>query len=91
MYVAHGVFGGKIFEISHTGMLFQGKKSMLEIFQDISERKNAEINITRQLEELKRWHEATLDRESRILELKKEVNDLLYHTGQPARYHSAIY
>ena len=91
VYVAHGVFGGKIFEISHTGMLFQGKKSMLEIFQDISERKNAEINITRQLEELKRWHEATLDRESRILELKKEVNDLLYHTGQPARYHSAIY
>jgi PAS domain S-box-containing protein len=91
VYVSHGVFGGKIFEISHTGMLFQGKKSMLEIFQDISERKNAEINITRQLEELRRWHEATLDRESRILELKKEVNDLLYQTGQPARYHSAIY
>ena len=36
---SHGVLGNRIFEISHTGMMYEGKKAMLEIFQDISERK----------------------------------------------------
>jgi len=41
-YESAGVLGGRIFEISHTGMMFKGKKAMLEIFQDITERKQAE-------------------------------------------------
>lgn len=40
-----GVFGGRVFEISQTGMMFQGKKAMLEIFQDITERKRAEEEV----------------------------------------------
>ncbi len=39
------VFGGRIFQISHTGMMFQGKKAMLEIFEDISEKKEIEKKI----------------------------------------------
>jgi PAS domain S-box-containing protein len=42
MYESHGVLGGRIFEISHTGMIFKGKKAMLEIFMDITERKLTE-------------------------------------------------
>jgi PAS domain S-box-containing protein len=38
----HGIIGGKIFDISHTGMMFEGKEAMLEIFQDITERKRTE-------------------------------------------------
>lgn len=41
-YESCGVLGGRTFEISHTGMLFDGKKALLEIFQDITERKQAE-------------------------------------------------
>ena len=41
-FESQGVLGGKTFEISHTGMMFQGKKAMLEIFQDITERKQSE-------------------------------------------------
>lgn len=37
-----GILGGKIFEIIHTGMNFQGEKAMLEIFMDITEKKKAE-------------------------------------------------
>jgi PAS domain S-box-containing protein len=44
-YESHGVLGGKTFQISHTGMMFQGRKAMLEIFQDISEKKEAEIEL----------------------------------------------
>lgn len=40
-----GVLGGRTFQISHTGMVYQGKKAILEIFQDITERKQAETML----------------------------------------------
>jgi PAS domain S-box-containing protein len=46
-YESHGVLGNRIFEISHTGMIYQGKKAMLEIFQDITERKENEEELIR--------------------------------------------
>jgi PAS domain S-box-containing protein len=61
----------------------------LSISHDISERKQADEHLKEQLEELKRWHDITLGRESRILDLKHEVNDLLKKAGQPPRYPSA--
>jgi hypothetical protein len=56
---------------------------------DITERKQAEAQLAEQLDELRRWHEATLGREARVLDLKREVNELLAQTGQPPRYLSA--
>ena len=40
-----GIMGGKVFQISHTGMRYQGKKAILEIFQDITERKKEEMSL----------------------------------------------
>ena len=45
MYESTGILGGRVFEIIHTGMMFKGKKAMLEIFMDITERKQAEENL----------------------------------------------
>lgn len=59
-------------------------------FQDISERKQKELEIRQQLEELKRWHNITLGRESRIMEIKREVNDLCKRLGEPPRYPSQV-
>ena len=42
-YISHNVMGGRTFEIVHTGMIFQGKKAMLEIFIDITERLKADV------------------------------------------------
>jgi len=36
------VIGSRVYEINHTGMIFNGRKAILETFQDISERKKAE-------------------------------------------------
>ena len=47
VYESHGVLGGKIFEIIHTGMIYQGKKAMLEIFEDITNRKEDEKELIR--------------------------------------------
>jgi PAS domain S-box-containing protein len=44
-YESYGVLGERIFEISHTGMMYQGKTAMLEIFQDITERKRSEEEL----------------------------------------------
>ena len=65
-------------------------KYLLGISEDITERKQAEARMAEQLDELRRWHEATLGREGRVLELKKEVNELLTKAGQPPRYPSAL-
>ncbi len=56
---------------------------------DITELKKAEEQLSAQLDELRRWNTATLGREKRILELKKEINDLLEKQGLPKKYMSA--
>ncbi|MBK9389964.1 MAG: hypothetical protein IPN68_07155 [Bacteroidetes bacterium] len=45
VYESQGVIGNSIYEISHTGMIYQGKKAMLEIFQEIAERKKKETEL----------------------------------------------
>lgn len=45
-----GLIGGKIFEINHTGMLFHGKKAILEVFHDITERKKNEGELIKSKE-----------------------------------------
>lgn len=63
---------------------------MLGTHTDISERKHAEAQLAQQLSELQRLHDAMLGRESRVLELKGQVNDLLLQLGQPVRYPSPL-
>jgi len=69
-----------------TGML----KGYRGISRDITNRFKAEEEIREQLDELRRWYEVTLDRESRVLELKNEVNKLLEQSGKALRYGSII-
>lgn len=60
-----------------------------DLEKEVAERKRAEQEINTQLDELQRWHEVTLGRETRALELKHEVNVLLRRLGEPIRYPSA--
>ncbi|MBA4407985.1 MAG: hypothetical protein C0397_01020 [Odoribacter sp.] len=52
IYESAGILGNKTFEIIHTGMMFEGKKAILEIFINITERKLAEQEIKLKNEEL---------------------------------------
>jgi len=65
----------------------QGKLiGVLGISRNITAHKQAETELHSQLDELNRWYKALLGRESRILELKREVNGLLRKAGQLPRY-----
>lgn len=61
---------------------------MVGTMTDISERKQAELQMAEQLDELRRWHGVMLGRETRVLDLKREVNELLTALGKPQRYTS---
>jgi len=63
-----------------------GNRFLVGSIYDITDRKQTEDALHRQLDELQRWHAVTEDREERIRELKKEVNDLLKEVGRPGRY-----
>lgn len=80
---------GSPFPAEVTSVLFTdatGRKRSSVIFRDISQRKQAELQQFQQLDELRRWHDATLRREERILQLKEEINELLTSAGKPPRY-----
>lgn len=61
-------------------------KGSIGYLQDITERKQAEIKIQKQMDELRQWYQVTLRREQRIGELKREVNELLQRLGEPPHY-----
>jgi PAS domain S-box-containing protein len=61
-------------------------KYLLGISEDITDRKRAEDELARQLDELRRWQTVTLGREGRIRELKHEVNALAKRLGEKPPY-----
>lgn len=59
------------------------------VMQDVTEQRKTDAAVREQLDELRRWHKAMQGREARIIELKREVNDLLMKLGQATKYASA--
>ncbi|HEX9023727.1 MAG TPA: chemotaxis protein CheB [Geobacteraceae bacterium] len=58
----------------------------VHVARDITERKKVEDELLRHVEELERFNQASVGRELRMVELKKEVNGLCARLGTPPRY-----
>lgn len=58
----------------------------IELLKEIEERKNAENELKKKIEELERFNELTIGRELKMIELKKEVNSLLKRLGEKEKY-----
>jgi predicted nucleic acid-binding Zn-ribbon protein len=54
--------------------------------RDITERKNYEAKLTKKVEELEYMNKFMINREVRMAEIKKEINELLVSMGQEKRY-----
>ena len=53
---------------------------------DITQRKKAEEDLKRKMDELLQFQRLTVDRELKMIELKKEVNELLKGSGKDEKY-----
>ena len=78
---------GRFIERNSSPLLMQGVLvGRVWSFRNITERKLAADALAMQLDELRRWQTVTLGRESRIADLKREVNELTTRLGQPRPY-----
>jgi len=66
------------------------KHYILENFVDISEAKEHEEKLKKSLAHTKQLNNLTFNREKRIIEMKKEVNELLVELGRDPKYKSVV-
>jgi len=58
----------------------------LGIKEDITDQKKMADDLQVNFEDLKQFQQATIDRENKMIELKKEINELSRQTGRPLPY-----
>jgi PAS domain S-box-containing protein len=59
---------------------------MVGIHQDINEKKLSEAMLAERMDELERFNHFTIDREVKMISLKKEINELLAQAGEESKY-----
>jgi PAS domain S-box-containing protein len=67
-------------------VILGGKPHLVESFVDLTERKRAEAELQRNMEELERFNKLTISREEKMIALKEEINELLCSMGKPLKY-----
>lgn len=84
----HKTKDGRIFpvEIYSSLITYFGKKAILSIAREITDRKRAEEAQKTRMNELELFHKLTVGRELTMIDLKKEVNDLLIELGRQEKY-----
>ena len=65
---------------------FEGRKARHVLVNDITKRRIAEDALKQKMDELIRFQNVSVDRELTMIELKKEINQLLNESGLPGKY-----
>lgn len=61
--------------------------AVIGVGRDIQHQKDTEFQLQEKMNELEKFNSFTVDRELRMIELKKEINRLLIEIGRPQKYH----
>ena len=67
-------------------MTLDGEEGILGWLLDITDRKKAEKEIEEKYTELSRFRRMAIGREQKMIELKKEINELLKGIGHVEKY-----
>ncbi|MDP1678335.1 MAG: PAS domain S-box protein [Bacteroidota bacterium] len=73
-------------EIKAIPIVYDKRPAIQIIVHDITERKKAKEVLLNKMNELERFHRLTVGRELTMIELKKEVNELLKKSGHKEKY-----
>ncbi len=77
----------KIFEANYLPIIYENVVvNHLWIFRNVTQTKMFEKKLKSQLTELEKFNNSMVERELRMIELKKEVNDLLVKSGFSPKY-----
>jgi len=68
--------------INSSKIELRGKMYLMGIFRDVTERKKMDIEAQKRLQELEVFYKASVGREERIIELKKEIEQLKNERGK---------
>ena len=58
----------------------------VELRSEMEQRFRSETSLREKMEELERFERLAVGRESRMIELKREINELLQRLDEPVRY-----
>ena len=84
--VAISLYGKSPIYVHLTGIATQVEANCFITAVDITERKKSEEELHQKIDELLRFHNLTVGRELAMIELKKEVNEMLKNLGQEEKY-----
>ena len=73
-------------ELNGSSFKYGANYGTLVVIRDMTERKKAQEEIEQKMNELVRFHNLTVDREMTMIELKKEINELLNKSGEKEKY-----
>ena len=85
---------GEVFPVNVTIHLIRNKEgkpsNLWAIVRDITERKKAEEELKKRSEEAEKFNQFAIGRELKMIELKKEVNELCKNLGEKPKYEIKI-
>ena len=73
-------------EVTLIPIMLAGEAQLLFSIRDITERRQAEKELTGRLEELERFIRLTINREKMMIQLKREINTLQEQAGKDEMY-----
>lgn len=73
-------------EVNAKGFRYADDWYVVCVCKDITDRKNTERDLKQKIDDLERFNKLTVNREMKMIELKKEINTLLLKHGQSEKY-----
>lgn len=76
----------EVFKLYNERLVHKLEQKAIELEKEIAERVKTESELRKKVSELKQFNYLTVDREIKMVDLKKEINDLLKEAGKEPRY-----